>query len=189
MPNLKTKTGNSSYFDEYELEKKLNSASKITGNELFLMFLPNYLLETPLHYLLMNDEFDLFNKLVSQINEENKRELFDSLKGYLGKINEMCYFILENVCSYEKKAIEMNYFKLEYDGADEDLDKNTRNSIQIVQAILDEIKEVIFKEFDHDELLYKRRRVRKQKKESFPNEISKHDCVSTQSQSSEIPVS
>ncbi len=185
MPNLKTKTGNSSYFDEYELEKKLNSASKITGNELFLMFLPNYLLETPLHYLLMNDEFDLFNKLVSQINEENKRELFD----YLGKINEMCNFILENVCSYEKKAIEISYFKLEYDGADEDLDEKTRNSIQIVQAILDEIKEVIFKEFDHDELLYKRRRVRKQKKGNFSNEVPKHDCVSTQSQSYEIPIS
>ncbi len=127
----------------------------MTGDELLLVFLPNYLLETPLHYLLINGEFNLFNKLVGQINEENKRDLFEKSKGYLNKINEMFCFILENIWSYDQKAMEMSYFKLEYDEDDEDLDKTTKNNMKIVQVILNELKEAIFNEFSHDELLYK----------------------------------
>jgi hypothetical protein len=155
VPNLKTISGNSSYFDENELEAKIDSTSQMTGDELLLVFLPNYLLETPLHYLLRKGEFNLFNKLVGQINEENKRVLFEKSKGYLNKINEMFCFILENIWSYDQKTLEMSYFKLEYDEGDENLDKTAKNNIKIVQAILNELKEAIFKDFSHDELLCK----------------------------------
>ena len=73
----------------------MKQANTLTGAELFLMFLPNYLMETPLHNLLMNDEFELFNNLVSKINEQNKN---DFLNDYANRIKEMFYFILENVC-------------------------------------------------------------------------------------------
>jgi hypothetical protein len=127
----------------------------LKGVDLFYMFLPNYLMQTSLQYLLMNDEFELFNKLVAKINDENKEDFTKTSSGYLKKIKEMFYFILENVCSYEMKAIEMTYFKLEYDGAREDLNTISQKNIKVVQTILNEIKSLIFKDFIHDELLYK----------------------------------
>ena len=63
---------------------------------------------------------------------------------------------------YEMKAIEMSYFKLEYDGANEDLNKTTRINIQTVQKILNELKCIILKNFSHNELLYKGRKPAKE---------------------------
>ena len=111
----------------------------------------------------MNDEFELFNKLVAKINDENKEDFFSTSNDFLKRIKEMFYFILENVCSYEMKAIEMTYFKLEYDGAKEDLSKIAEKNIKVVQTILNEIKSLICKDFYHDELLYKRKSVRTKK--------------------------
>ena len=106
----------------------------------------------------MNDEFELFNKLVAKINDENKDDFFNRSNDYLKRIKEMFYFILENVCSFEMDAIEMSYFKLEYDGAKENLDTITQKNIEKVETILKQMKAIIYQDFSHSELLNKRKR-------------------------------
>ena len=119
--------------------------------------MPNYLMEIPLHYLLTDDNFKLFNKIVDQINEENLGDFLNPVNNYLTKIREMLYFILENVCSYEIVTIEKSYFSLDYDGVDEDLDGTTKGNMGKVRNILNQMKKTILESFDNQELLNKKK--------------------------------
>ena len=134
----------------------------------------------------MNDEFNLFNMLVARINDENKNDFFSNLNDYLTRIKEMFYFILENICSFEKDAIEMSYFKFEYDGAHNDLDAITKKSIGKVQSLLDEMKNIIFEDFSHNELLNKRKRKKRTIKEKELNELTQNLTIDPKHQHQNI---
>ncbi len=118
-------------------------------NGLLHLFLPNYLMETPFHSLLLDNDFDLFNKIVNKfkINEEMK---FD--ENFLEKIKEMFIFILENIYSYDTETIQNSYCNL---SIEMEIDQVTsKNNISVVTKLLADIKKSIFKHLvSHREIL------------------------------------
>jgi hypothetical protein len=105
-------------------------------------------METPFHSLLLDNDFDLFNKIVNkfQINEEMKFE-----ENFLEKIKEMFIFILENIYSYDTETIENSYCNL---SIDMEIDHITSNNVLVVTKLLAYIKKSIFKDLtSHREIL------------------------------------
>jgi hypothetical protein len=112
------------------------------------LFIPNYLMETPFHSLLLDNDFDLFNEIVNkfQINEEIK---FD--ENFLEKIKEMFIFILENIYSYDTETIQNSYCNL---SIELEIDQRTSNNVLIVTKLLADIKNFLFKHLvSHREIL------------------------------------
>ena len=126
--------------------------------EIFLLFLPNYLMETPLHFYLIRDDYEYISYISDQINE--KFDAFFNYKNnvYLTKIKEMFIFILENISAFNLKAFDDFYCTLIYDS--EEIENYTRlpKNIERIQGYLKKIKVSILNDGDiqsRSALIYK----------------------------------
>ena len=109
------------------------------------MFLPNYSMLTPFHSLVIENEFELFNKLVAKIDTQLFEKLVNE-KQHFERIKEMFIYILENVYSYNLDAIEMFYCRIELDLDDCDEDKQVLDNCEITKKWLHLIRDEIFKD-------------------------------------------
>ena len=104
------------------------------GEDLYLMFLPSFSLETPLHYLLANEEYELFNKLTESIKKSF--ESFINSDTYINKIVDMLIYILEHVSLYRWGALEEIYCKLPfYVSCDYDSEDENENYVNIYENV------------------------------------------------------
>ena len=130
--------------------------------EIFLLFLPNYLMETPLHFYLIRDDYEYFSRISDQIND-NKFDAFlnynkNNNNVYFTKIKEMFIFILENISAFNLKAIDDFYCTLIDDS--EEIENYTRlpKNIERIQGYLKKIKVSILNDGDiqsRSALIYK----------------------------------
>ena len=122
---------------------------------MFHLFLPNFPMQTPLHKLFMDESFYLFNRIAEQINDISFNQFFDYKQHfYLEKIRKMFVFILENVSSYDKNAIERCYCKLQLaSDAKQEISNEAKMNMNKIEAFLWRIKGYISKGFYHSELL------------------------------------
>jgi hypothetical protein len=81
----------------------------------FLLFLPDFVMNTPIHYLLDNDYYETFNNIFNEIN--SLLESFLSDENFLQKLFKMFTFIYENETPYHKTALKRQYCYLTYDCA------------------------------------------------------------------------
>lgn len=106
-------TGNSKCFDAITLQ----NFKIVSAEDVFLMFLPNFSIDTPFHHLLINLNFDLFNKIAEEF--ENNFQIFKEFlqnEELIEKIIDMFIFILENKHSFAKGALQNSYCQLFFDG-------------------------------------------------------------------------
>ena len=106
-------TGSSNYFDVIQLK----NFKTVNVEDVFLMFLPNFSMDTPFHYLLMNCNFNLFNNIAEEF--ERNFQIFNELLEdgeLIDKIIDMFIFILENKLSFPKEALKNTYCHLYFDG-------------------------------------------------------------------------
>ena len=106
-------TGNSKYFDIVTLK----NFKIVNLEDIFLMFLPNFSLDTPFHHLLININYDVFNNLAKEL-ETNFKMFTEFLQNdqFIEKIAEMFIFVLEHKKSYAKEALKNKYCHLFFDG-------------------------------------------------------------------------
>jgi hypothetical protein len=140
--SLNARTGCSKLFDKKDLEDYQISSS----SDLFLLFLPNFSLHTYFHYLLINNNFELFHKIASNLEEFFQD--FISNDVYIDKIIEILAYILENVTIFPKSAIKRLYCSLNYDSNNEFEDDDEIKLVKNVEKVtkyLIEIEELIQK--------------------------------------------
>jgi predicted transcriptional regulator len=116
--SINTKNGRSEFFSDTFLEKKLIEKK----DDVLLLFLPNFVLRTPFHYLILNEKFELFNRIAETLDGELFNECLENSET-IDKIIEMFIYILENVTSYPRSALENIYYNLpvyEYDSSSDD---------------------------------------------------------------------
>ncbi len=73
--------------------------------------MPNFSFRTPLHYLLLSGEFELFNITAKLVQNKNNKNLFNDV--CINKIIDMLINIFQNVSSYTCNALEDIHCKLE----------------------------------------------------------------------------
>lgn len=121
--------------------RELENYNIQTPDDLFLLFLPDFSMSTSLHFLIITESFQTFNRIVNQID----KNLFDEfLKKYPKKIKNLFIFILEYINTYPIKAIKNIYCNLPLD--EEDLmDENDElfKNVLIVRKFLNRINEKI----------------------------------------------
>ena len=112
------------------------------------MLLPDFSLQTALHSLLINEEYDLFNKLTCEINKIFQS--FMKMDMYMNKLLNMLIYIIENVSRYPFKALEDIHCKLPFYASDDiDIDdedekiKKICKSIQTSEKFLKEVRRKI----------------------------------------------
>jgi hypothetical protein len=98
------------------------------SGDLFLFFLPNYFMTTPLQFMLSENYFDLFIDFYQNI-EKHFRD-FISNENLISKIAHMFVYIFQYVYKFKKTSIETCYCCLGYDiGCFDDDDDETQNKI------------------------------------------------------------
>ncbi len=136
---INPKSGRSELFNKEKLEVlKIEKC-----NDLFLLFLPNFSMHTPFHFLLTNGYYEIFNRLSNSIGTDMFNDFMKQTKN-IKKIIDMFNYIHENVSIYPKKAIDMNFCVLtQHDeddcGEDDDTGKTTRLNIIKIEEFLMEI--------------------------------------------------
>ena len=126
-------------------------------HDVFLLFLPNFLLDTPLHNLIIHAQYGLFSRLAESV--KIYFEEFLNNDGYINKITDMLVFILENVNSYSRSDLDESYCELPFCVADlgisDDLDEEDFNkslsepnkiliaNIQMIQIYLSEVRKKV----------------------------------------------
>ena len=117
---------------------------------LFFLFLPNFNLETPFHFLLSNEKIHIFDSIAQQI-DTNLFEEFLKNHEYIKKIESMFIYILENVNSFYFGAIEDFYCSFIY-SYDFDLDESTDKNLEKIEGYLQSIKLCLINVCNHPEL-------------------------------------
>ena len=103
-------------------------------DDIFLLFLPNFLLNTALHHLVGLHKYDLFNRVTETVKKFF--EEFLNTEDYINRIIEMFIYILENVSAYPRSALEEIYCDLPFYESDEssDFDENDTPSYKILKS-------------------------------------------------------
>ena len=154
--------GNSKFLRCTDFEKLTENLktlkTSVSSEMLFNLFLPEFKMETPFHFILLKEKFCLFNNLVDQITECHFNDFFEyDNHFYVEKIKSMFIFILENVNAYYPGAVELFYCTLSYDDSDEN-DELT-NNVEKIQKWLKRIRNYLFedKKFsEHSAFIVKR---------------------------------
>jgi hypothetical protein len=120
-----------------ELENfKISSA-----NDLFLLFLPNFSMRTPLSYMISNSYVDIFYRLYPEIVKCFSD--FVSNQHLIEKIINMFIYIFQYKIKYPNSSIKIYYCGLGYDGNYfEDDDENESEFLEKANKIKDLLKEV-----------------------------------------------
>ena len=110
------------------------------------MLLPDFSLQTALHDLLINEEYDSFNRLTCEIS--NMFQSFMKVDTYMDKILTMFIYIIKYVSQYPFKALEDIYCKLPFYVSDDTDDEDETiikvyESTKTAEAFLNEIRKKI----------------------------------------------
>ena len=119
--------------------------------QLVQLFLPNYLMETPFHSILADNNFIFFNEIAKKVKPN-----FDMLleRNILDKIKDMFVFILENIYSYDMSTMKTSYCISNDECTDDEIDQTTSENLKLIKELFEKIKEHISKELQsHKELL------------------------------------
>ncbi len=139
-------TGKSKFFDESYMEEMKN----IELDDVFLLLLPDFTLQTSFHYLIQNENHNLFQKIANSIQPIFKD--FINNTSNIDKIIDMLIFIFENRSSYPFNALEeiycnLNFFiydeLLDEDKDEDELDFQIIETVNMVQNFLTEIRKKI----------------------------------------------
>jgi len=143
--SLNKKDGKSNIFDIQILNN-----FQVNQENVWLLFLPNFKMETPFHYLLDNNELFIFHQISNGISD-GMFEQFLSNSEYFEKIKNMFIFILENKYCYPLDSIKNNYsslyFKNDDDDDDDDYDDTEDEKIKKINKYLDKINEKLCESF------------------------------------------
>jgi hypothetical protein len=119
--------------------------------QLVQLFLPNYLMETPFHSILADNNFIFFNEIVEKF-KPNYNMLLE--RNILDKIKDMFVFILENIYSYDMSTMKTSYCISNDECTDDEIDQTTSENLKLIKELFEKIKENISKELQsHKELL------------------------------------
>ncbi len=124
----------------------LKNKSIENEEDVLLMLLPDFSLQTALHSLIINEEYDLFIKLTGEINKIFQS--FMKMDMYMDKILNMFIYIIKNVSQYPFKALEDIYCKLPFYASDDIDDEDEKikkicKSIQTSETFLEEVRRKI----------------------------------------------
>jgi hypothetical protein len=147
---LSVKSGNSKLYNQIEKGLENNEINNIDFETLFLLFLPQFFMETPFHLLLLKENYDLFNSIANQIDDNLFEAFFNFEENlYVKKITNIFIFILENVQSFYLDAIDDFYCELFIDCDNEEeseIGPKTFENINKLETYLKQIKEFILKD-------------------------------------------
>lgn len=149
--SLNAKYGESELFN---IEKLKNYKIENTS-DLLLLFLPNFSIETPFHFLLLYNNYTIFNDLVESVGKHFME--FINCEIHINKIMMLFVYILEEHCTYQLNAIRESYCELPFD-----------------MEFLDFNDPIDFYEYDNDsdqDKLSKKVRENRMKLKIFLNEI------------------
>ena len=141
--NIHIKSGKSLFFRECQY-KDLIKKETFSNEDMFHLFQPEFLMETPLHSLLLKYDYASFNCIADKINETLFDEFFDYENNfYINKIKLVFIFILENVHAYYLAAIEQFYSTLHNDcDTDEDDDESDEYNDETKQKLIRNIQKM-----------------------------------------------
>jgi hypothetical protein len=112
----------------------LKNKSIDNEEDVLLMLLPDFSLQTALHSLLINVEYDLFNKLTCEFNKIFQS--FMKMDMCIDKVLNMFIYIIQNVSQYPFKALEDIYCKLPFYASDDiDIDDEDEKIKKICKSI------------------------------------------------------
>ena len=118
---------------------ELNNCNLDDPEHIFLIFLPDFWFYTPIHSLIVNYHYKLFNDLVDKV-EINLKKIIEFIESdqFLDKIIDMFNLILENRRCYPKDRLEAFYCDLLYernffdDEYDEDFSEDDDDLMDVV---------------------------------------------------------
>jgi succinate dehydrogenase flavin-adding protein (antitoxin of CptAB toxin-antitoxin module) len=148
--DLSVESGNSKLYNQIEKGLENIKIDKNDFDTIFLLFLPQFLMETPFHLLLLKEKYDTFNTIVNQIDNKLFEAFFNHEENlYVKKITNMFIYILENVQSFYLGAIDEYYCELFIDCDDEDeseIDPKTFENKKKIEIFLKQIKDFTLKD-------------------------------------------
>ena len=114
--------------------------------DLLLLFLPNFSLSTPFHFLLVHNNFKIIKKFVNSI-EKLDFNVFLNNQSLIDKIIEMFEYILEEYNRYPKDCIKKSYCELpiDYDYYDYDEQENETEIEKMNRENSSKVKEYLTK--------------------------------------------
>lgn len=108
-PSISAKSGHTHLYDKENLENY-----QITFlDDLFLLFLPNFILQTPFHFILSNKYFEILNKITPAV--EKYFDDFFNDRVYVEKIIDFFIIIQQDYSIYPITAVEKQYCRLPID--------------------------------------------------------------------------
>jgi hypothetical protein len=124
----------------------LKNESIDNEEDLLLMLLPDFSLQTALHSLLINEEYDLFIKLTCEINKIFQS--FMKMDMYIDKILNIFIYIIKNISQFPFKALEDIFCKLPFYAPDDIDDEDEKikkicKSIKTSETFLKEVQRKI----------------------------------------------
>jgi hypothetical protein len=118
----------------------LKNESIDNEEDVLLMLLPDFSLQTALHSLLINEEYDLFINKIFQS--------FMKMDMYIDKILNMFIYIIKNISQFPFKALEDIFCKLPFYAPDDIDDEDEKikkicKSIKTLETFLKEVQRKI----------------------------------------------
>jgi hypothetical protein len=95
---------------------------EVEVQDLFLLFLPNFLMQSPFHHLIIAENYNLFNQTAKMAQKYFND--FPNSNDFINKITDMFIYILENVTSYPRSALKNIYCELPFYESDESPDSS-----------------------------------------------------------------
>jgi hypothetical protein len=130
-------SGQSEFFNINNLE---NLDISNNNCDWYLLFLPDFVMDTPFHFLLSHNCYELFHKISEKITKIDMFKFINS-ELFINQIIEMFIYIFECVSTYNKTSIEECYCHLSYEDdlnyIDEDIEKIEEFLFQINSKILE----------------------------------------------------
>jgi hypothetical protein len=142
--SINFRNGSSKLFNKFDLE----NFKILSADDLFLFFLPNYFMSTPLQFMLSENYFDLFDGFFEDIVQHFPD--FITNDNLISKIANMFIFIFQYVYNFTKTSIAGYYCCLGYDvgyfedcdDVEDDVDKEAEvfKKVKIMNTYLEEIE-------------------------------------------------
>ena len=92
-------------------KKEIKNLKIHKSEDLYLLFLPNFFMDTPFHFMLLNDEHKLFNKIANSLEPEMFCKFKENTK-LKNKLISMFDYIFHNVSYYSFDLTLYFYFYL-----------------------------------------------------------------------------
>jgi hypothetical protein len=128
----------------------MEQIENIELDDVFLLLLPDFSMQTSFHYLIQNENYTLFQKIANSIQPIFK-DFIDNTSS-IDKIIDMLIYIFENISTFSFNSLEeiycnLNFFiydqLLDEDEDEDELDFQMIETVKMVQNFLTEIRKKI----------------------------------------------